>query len=254
MYVINEEGYLVHFGVLGMRWGVRKERESINRKASPVDRSSFSKNASGQALQKQDIKVLSKGDTVHHVTVDANLRPRAGGLYVSYTEKDAQNYREEYKEFLEVTRDAKKVFEYDMKVVSDIITPSKEKKISAFVELAKDKKSGEIIESLGKNKMQSSWLLGIAKYLGYDKSSEVTKKYRELIDSDDPKKQQRAFDDFAQFLVWEPKIRKQYFQKLAKDGFTAMYDDFDMKTGYSKEPLIIFDPSKSLKIEKKKEV
>jgi hypothetical protein len=235
---------LQHTGVKGMRWGHRKQPEYI-------ERSSLNKlTVTGKKLQEQNLRVLKEGDTVHHVTIDPNLKPRAGGLYVSYTEKDAETYRTEYKDFLEVTRNAKKVLEYDLKTTEDIITPSKKQKIDSFMDLYKSKTAKDLIETMSKDKVQSSWLLGIAKYLGHDKTKDVTKKYREMMDSNDPKKQQKAFDDFAQFLVWEPKIRKQYFEKLAKEGFNAMYDDFDQGTGMSKEPLIVFDPSKTLKIEK----
>jgi hypothetical protein len=242
MPIIQEED-LVHYGTKGMRWGVRKKPTYIDRKAFR-----------GRNLQKENIRVLEKGSTVHHVTVDPKLAPRVGGLYVSYTEADAKTYRTEYKTFLEVMRDADKVFEYDMKATEDIITPSKQKKIDTFLEMHRSKSSEQLITAMGKNKMQSSWGLGIAKYFGYDRTDKVTKKYREMINSDNPRVQQKAFNDFAQFLVWEPKIRKNYFAKLAKEGFNAMYDDFDMGQAYSKEPLIVFDPSKTLTIEKKTEV
>jgi len=260
--ITDTKEILTHHGTKGMKWGVRKAYKPTGRSGSGTkkpkytERADLGKRAKGsKTLQKQALRVVKKGDTVHHVTMNADLVPRAGGLYASYLESDAETYRTEYKTFLEATRDAKKVFEYDLKVVQDIITPSKQAKVDAFIEMHRDKNSEQLVADMAKNKMSASFGLAIARLVGLGKNqkSNLTKKYQDLIESDDPKAQQKAFDDFAQFLVWEPKIRKQYFKKLAKDGFTAMYDDFDMDD-YSKEPLIIFNPEKSLAVVEKREV
>ena len=238
---VKIENYLKHVGVLGMKWGVRNRREV---------------SASSVSQQSNDLVVLVKGQTVHHVTVDPKLILKAGGgLYVSYTEKDAEVYRTEYKMFIEVSRNAKKTFEYKMKVMEDIITPTKQKKIDEFINMYRDKKAKDLIVEMGNNKVTASFGLGMGRLLfGHTKegqSSKAAMKYKELIESKDPKKQQKAFEDFAQFLIWAPQTRQKYFDRLSKLGFTAMYDDFDMSTGLSKEPLIIFDPTKSLSIESK---
>lgn len=255
---------LEHFGVKGMHWGVRKQRDNVGRKPkssyAPSSKFTERKDVStywkgNKALQEQNLRVLKKGETVHHVTLDPELALKAGGLYVSYTEADAENYRTAYKDFLEVERNAKKIFEYEFTATQDIITPTKEKKISEFVDMYSDKKAKNLISEMGKNKVQASFSLAMGRILFGQTKSEQSKKaaekYKQLIESKDPKDQQKAFEDFAQFLVWSPKSRKQYFDRLSKQGFTAMYDDFDMHGGYSKEPLIIFDPTKTLKVSTK---
>lgn len=246
---VNEE-FLEHYGVKGMKWGVRKKPEYKDRKSIQ------SMWLTQKGLQKQNLRVLKKGDTTHHVSGDPNLKLKSGGLYVSYLEKDAEVYRDMFSHFVSVTKGVDKVYEYDLKVVEDIITPTKKEKINTFIDMHRGKTSEQLISNLAESKMQGSIMLGIARYIGLGKNqkADLTKKYRDLINSDNPRKQQKAFDSFVEFLVLNPKERKQYLNLLAKKGFTGMYDDLDMKNMFSAEPLIIFNPEKSLKVTTKREV
>ena len=78
--------------------------------------------------------------------------------------------------------------------------------------------------------------------------------YRRLLDSKNPKDQEKAFKDFSMFLVVSEKNRKKYVDHLTKQGFNSMYDDFDKGQGYSENPLIIFNPKTTLKFKSKAEV
>lgn len=219
-------GTLTHHGVKGMKWGVINELRKQN----------------------ENRLVLKKGDLVSHVTKDKALNPRPGGLYVSFTEKDIQTYRTEYKEFIEGTRNASKVYSYKMKALEDIVTPDLKTKVDTFVDIYKKDTTGKLFNEMGKNKVNSNLFLALGRYYGHDTKDKQAAKYRAMVNSDDPKVQEKAFKAFVQYLVFTPKTRQQYFNKLSKKGFNAMFDDFDMNGGYSEAPLIVFNPKKTVKI------
>lgn len=239
---------LTHVGVKGMRWGVIRDRSSLT-----VNSGNDNYEERYNKLNAETTRVLKKGGTVRHITVDPKLAPRSGGLYVSYTEKDAQTYRTDFVEFLRCTKGLDKFYEYELTAKKDIITPGQKDKVDAFLSVYKNKKTEHLISEMAESKVKSTFFLNIAKRLGHDKTNEKAQEYKRMINSDDPKEKQKAFDDFAKYLFWTHESRKAFINRLEKKGFTAMYDDEDMR-GYSDEPLIIFNPAKTLKIESKKEV
>jgi len=239
---------LIHYGVKGMKWGVRK-------KAQYVERSSLKRNVRPEKIQKGNLRVLKKGEKVQHITRNPNLKPRSGGLYVSFTKEDMETYRNSFFSTLGAANRAKKTFAYDLEVVEDLITPSSKAKVDAFIKMHRSKSQAKLIANLAEKKMQTSFLLTTARILGLGKNQKTdqTDKYRKLVESDKQKDQEKAFYDFVEFLDKSPKIRKTYLQALAKGGFTAMYDDYDMSF-FAKEPLIVFNPESSLRITKKEVV
>lgn len=241
---------LQHVGVKGMKWGVRKARE---RSSISVKSGEGNYEERYARLNAETTRVLKRGDTVRHVTVDPRLAPKSGGLYVSYTEKDAQTYRTDFVEFLRATKGFDKIYEYDLKTTKDIITPGQKDKMDAFLGLYKDKKTEHLISEIADSKVRSTFFLNVAKNLGHDKTNEKAQEYKRMINSENPKDRQKAFDDFAKYLFWTHDSRKAFIKRLEKKGFTAMYDDEDMR-GYSDEPLIIFNPATTLKVKKRTEI
>lgn len=75
IYLFEEE--LKHYGVLGMKWGVRKDRESSGNKRPP--------------LQKGDV-VLSKGTNFQRIAGSSNMN-YTQGVFLSYKTSDKDLYR-----------------------------------------------------------------------------------------------------------------------------------------------------------------
>jgi hypothetical protein len=219
---------ILHTGVKGMRWGVRKLKEE-----------------GGEIVRK-------KGEELHTVTGKENLDfKNLGGraLYTSFTEKDVLAYRGMFSDQLRAMNNIDKVFDYTLVAATDLVSPNKKRRIDELINLHKEDTG--IVREMGKTKIKATGYLNIAKYFGYDKSNKYTQEYRRLLNSKDPKDQEKAFRDFSKFLPISNSGRKKYFDRLSKKGFNSIYDDNDIYAGYSKRPLIIFNPAKTIKIKSK---
>lgn len=220
---------LKHVGVKGMRWGVRKQE-------SPA-----SNLGSNREL------VLKKGSEVSHITVEQQLKLKAKHpLYISFTEKDKALYKGSYAQDLMFMNETKKVMELKLSAKTDLIVPSKKKAVDEFIALHKDDK--DVLTTMGSDRIKANTFLAVAKYIGFDSTKANTNHYRKLVESKNPKDQEKAFEDFVTFAAFSDKMRKQYFNRLSKDGFNSIYDYNDMRGGFADKPLIIFDSGKTLKI------
>ena len=144
----------------------------------------------------------------------------------------------------------KKVFDYKLQTTKDLVSPNKKKRVDEFVKLCK--MDADISKEMGKNKSSYSLLAckitSLAKYFGRNLKDERAEKYRNLVNSKDPKDKEKAFRDFSKFLGLSPELRSKYFTRLKKQGFNSIYDDNDIYAKYANRPLLIFDPKTSLKI------
>lgn len=217
--------YLKHYGVKGMRWGIRKERETSS----------------------SSVIVVNKGSSVFHVTANQKLQlKKRHPLYISFTEKDRALYKGSYAQDLMFRESTNKVMDYELKAVKDLIAPSRKKAVDEFLKLHTN--DSDILQTMAGDKIKASFFLSVAKYFGMDSTNRNFKKYKKALDSGDQKKQEEAFEDFAAFLAFSEKSRRKYFSILEKQGFNSMFDYNDMRKGFADKPLIIFDSEKTLKI------
>ncbi len=214
---------LKHYGVKGQRWGVRKLQDV------------------GGEL------VLKKGSVVHHVSSEQALALKAKHpLYISFTEKDQALYKGSYSQDLRIRTGLKNIMDHKLVAKQDLVSPTKKRAVEEFLKLRADDK--DLLSTMGSDKIKASFFLSAAKYIGFDSTKANTKRYQKLVDSKNPKDQEKVFEDFVTFAAFSEKTRKQYFARLQKEGFNSIYDYNDMRGGFADKPLIIFDSNKTLKI------
>lgn len=248
----GEEYFLAHYGVKGMKWGVRKDRD-----AAGVSR--LHKTSDGY--------VLKKGSTVQRIS-DAEENNIRSYAYVSFTKHDNDFYDKEFTEKLQLFDDTNDVYRHTFKTTKDLKIPSREINKQTFLELY-DERTKEFVDAMatsrrfadmsyyGKNyqfRTRNEKYNGDYKRAYADATRYYVDRYKTMT-----VKQLRndAYYDFMNAIgqYGNNELRNKYFDKLKAKGYNAILDDNDShglgSRGYepgeaARSPLIILDASNAL--------
>lgn len=70
---ISQEAYLEHYGVKGMKWGVRKDRESLSSRVSRARRERQKKEAAKRSPERREVDKIRSKKKAKYMT-DAELK------------------------------------------------------------------------------------------------------------------------------------------------------------------------------------
>lgn len=228
--IIDENVYLEHFGILGMRWGVRK-------KTTPT-------------ASTLPVKLVPSGITIRidgsiSIRPGANLQRlvRSNGkslamkdvTYASLNAYDNSRYIKKIggKGFFGGGRDQI----LSIRATKKIEAPSKEK-------------ATEIVSKLmlkdAKFRAKNTNALGVS----------ISKKELEQIRKDPKGKTAKAWYEMTNTKLtfdpsWDPDaphVQKTLREEFLRRGYNAVRDENDFSTGLSRAPIIIFSPETSLKV------
>lgn len=246
-----DEALLIHYGIKGMKWGVRKEsdearayrktaqanfRKEVHKALDKRVRSGYGKR---NTMTKEEYdklgtkdRVFKKGHTVHRVSKSTDLN--APVTYVSTNKKDATIYRGllPAQKFL---GDRRKKYEgnYEMtlKATKDLVSPSEKARVDAFIQLLDTKSI----------KLRSGRMISGRQFL---KKAGFSKEVRRM---DSFTLGLEFYESFtlSQGHAKSP-LNTAYFNALREKGYNALMDDND-RSVVSKDPLIVFDPQGNLK-------
>lgn len=200
--------YLIHYGVPGMKWGVRHDR------------------------QKGDI-IIRKGVHFGRLTVH-DERKSEGHAYVNYRKDDIQKYRGFFGSNLRRIHKGKDVKELDLVAKEDMKAPSKETRMKTFFEIHK---SDPVLAKELAKYHKEDW-----HYFTPLPTAFYSKYYSNLKND---KRTQKAYTTFVRSIGGNVYIRSKYFNALSQKGYNFVTDDLDAGK-FGKEPAIIFDRQKSL--------
>lgn len=207
---LKDKNSLTHFGVLGQRWGVRKDE--INSKD----------------------RIIKKGTVLQNITnreIDLNKEDR---IYTSYTDYDNAVYRS----IMPYQYD-NKVYENRFLIKKDIRVPSDKKLVETFLKLAKEDPDGVARDlAIGINKQK---LFGMA-------NAKLIKKKFDSIDLDNPegKEAQKLAKKFITYGLMTSESKRsanRFYGNLLKEGYDAM-SDLNDRSHLTKDPLIVFNRTK----------
>lgn len=243
---------LAHFGVKGMKWGVRNNRTEATT-MSKADRKLARKNLTDQSIKVFESKLaetskpisnakynslstkdvtIRKGTEVRRVTKrrDEVLRDFT---YVSHKPDDRDIYRVAMTMQMRAgAKTYKKAYENTYKAVNTLKSPSEKARVDAFVELFD---TPSVTLRNGKTITGREYL---KRYTGYKREARRLESRQLGL---------ALYHDFVstQYLGKHP-LNKAYYKNVASKGYNAIVDDND-RGHLAKEPLIILNPNGTLK-------
>jgi len=217
LYLFDEE--LKHYGVKGMKWGVRKERETSRRRSTllPGD------------------TVLRKGTTFQRIATGSNMA-YTQGVFLSYTAKDKDLYRGvlgrmRVSWLIQNEPGKVQLKQLTMTANKDIRIPSKEKRIEELEKLLKTDKEA-VIALINEGETTSR------RSKGYDvnKTNAVDNTMYE------------RFNHSLGLGVEKHPVIAKYYKSLKEQGYDAIPDENDIRlsTFKARAPVILFDTMDSI--------
>lgn len=236
---------LKHFGIKGMKWGVRRfETKGGNLTAAgkkrydhyDYDRDNSKKKS--YKKQKDEInsksRTIKKGTEVQTITRGAYEEGKKKRLYTAYTDYDKTMYGDMMGNFMYNGRGYKNTFvlKNDIKVASD------KDAVEAFIKVAKD---NPVQVARDMAKAYNDNVIFMEKT-----AKSYSKKISKLKDNPDDRRAIKLAEEFVSNAVLSAKAEKSadnFYAYLTKKGFDAMSDVNDRKKT-TQDPLIILNMNK----------
>lgn len=230
MWQYNYSDDIYHYGVKGMKWGVRRDKEELDRLAG---------RAYKIEQQPDHSYIIKKGSTFHRVTANPE-NEKKGYAYVSFKDEDVKGYRKEISTWLYEAEGVAKTFDMTMKATKDIKVASEKAKVDAFLDLCGD----ERLDFLSIISMKQS----TTNYKG-EMVGKPAKLKKILTDA--------GFDDdlatyyalFSMNIYRNDNNKNLFINALKSKGYDAI-EDIEDSLSHRINPLIIFERENSLKVTK----
>lgn len=226
---------LYHYGVKGMKWGVRRSQDELDRIAGRAYKVDYNDDGS---------YVIKKGSNLHRVSASSSS-DRKGYAYVSFIDEDVKGYRKEITQWLdEENGGGVKTFDLTMKATKDLLIPSEVTKVKTFVEL------------FSNNKIDATEM-AVLKYNSTGKDDQLIGKPQRLRDSLVKKgldeETATCYALFSMCLYKNDDYKNVFFTALKEQGYDAV-EDLEDSYSHRINPLIVFERENTLKVTKVSEL
>jgi hypothetical protein len=222
---------LQHFGVLGMKWGSRKYRDSNGRLTVAGQKRYAGTNVEKDSINSQD-RVIRKGTEIQNISSRELDSSRMYRLYTSYTKYDKDMYTDMMGNFEYNGKGYKNTFV----AKKDIKVPSDKKAVEVFLKTVKENP-----EQVAKDMTKAY----NSQHIFAQTSARVIGKKLSSIDLNNPeaKRAQKLAKEFMSTTVLDSKAKKSansFYANIIKEGYDAISDVND-RGGGMQDPLIIIN-------------
>ena len=230
MWQYNYSNELYHYGVKGMKWGVRKKYYK-----SYMDRD----------------RIIKRGTSIQNISKnEARDLNRNSPVYGAYTKHDRNAYQGNYASMIKMMGD--KAIKNDLALIKDVKIPSQKKAVETFMELYKKDPKG-IAESIGKAHSELTAFNGVDKIRNW-KAKQIANKFAKKGENWVKEKGYLLFNQ-SMMSTEEDRARTEYYKLLSKKGYDAISDINDVQNSYrSDDPIIFINPKSTLKTLKTREL
>lgn len=273
MWQYTDYNELYHYGVLGMKWGVRRfQPYSTNpRKSGKGGKYVGSKKRIGYD---EDV-IIKKGQKAYRITTNKGKENSPHGLYVTIDKNDRNFYKGTWPRAMRketgTAGKKDKVYEKTYKLKEDLISPSASKRQKIYADMLKSKMvqdeiaRGRVCSVLTQRlKMDSKQTRGIVDYCLDHKRTKEEKEnpfvksvieanntYKKLLSKDIKKRSELGRAVLvAESMGSSDKIKTEYGKRVVKAGFNASIDDhgadYPGKGQRVNAPMIVYNMDKSL--------
>lgn len=248
---ITYDDYLEHYGIKGMKWGVRKDRKT-NSEPSERDHRLLGKYKAEGMTDEEASKRLERNRKIRKaVLVTGGVAATAAAAYVGTKEFDKRFKGVD----LDMNTSIKNVNVFGDELMTD-------RRLYVTVKESDSKKyRGMYAEQLRK---QNPWRDAVyettltarerIKAPSHREAKKLFKEYRESLSSSDKRKTPADYIQFNQRLVMsgtggkDTSINTGFYNMLKEKGYNSLIDSNDQfKSGYdTRKPLIVFNAAKTL--------
>lgn len=225
-----EYNHLCHYGVKGMKWGVRRSKEELDRLA-------------GRAYkieEHSDSIVIKKGSKLHRISA-SDSKDRKGYAYVSYKNEDVKGYRREISSWLRECESASKTYDLTMVAKKDIKVVGEVEKVKTFLDL------------VGNNNIDTmSIAISRRNWMNKDNTALVGKPAKikdRLVKQGLDETIAEYYAVFSMNIFRDQKNKDIFVKALQNKGYDAMVDTEDAMA-HRMQPLIVFERENTLKVTK----
>ena len=207
--IVQEENYLKHQGVKGMKWGVRNNKSTSN----------------------GDVHI-KKGTSIHRISSNKEKGQHLSKhVFATFQKTDIDRYRGFFAKFHMIQ--GLPLYDIKFNAKKDLVSPSKKKRVDEFIKtMSADPKIAREIALFKKQYSKKPVNVNL-----------LEKKYLSM-GKDELK--QKVYDDFQSSLKTSDYNRVSYFNQLKKQGYSFIVDDNDVGV-FGNKPILVFDRDDSLK-------